>query len=396
MRLRLVNKTVTEFNEITTKIEEMKDELSLQVDQLKSMQTKIQQWAVNVGKMEGRQGVLRMRLLELGVDVNNLQKSGPALEGIHFGSAITPSSTPSATVSRPEDLGTPVEIDVPTSTIQADIHSTPAVTTVDNLTSIPGTSTTSIAGHSTVGSDPSNPTASSSTAGQIIPLSSAQISHLITPGVGAVGGPQQIVNIAGQNVLISGSGPGTVGTSSVRYGKILKGVHKYFCPSCKRPFTQKESLTRQLTENCPNLQTKKKYKSKTCELVKFSSTQYLKEHIHEVHLKTPCYFCKGCGKGYFKHCNLSFHKKSCLAYLAPSQTQQQPQLPNLGVQQQQVPVADDLGIQQQQQGQVADENRQGDPLIRGQMEGDNDEDEDNEMEVKFQFSDPKNMTLPDL
>ena len=49
------------------------------------MQTKIQQWAVNVGKMEGRQGVLRMHLLELGVDVNNLQKSGPALEGIHFG-----------------------------------------------------------------------------------------------------------------------------------------------------------------------------------------------------------------------------------------------------------------------------------------------------------------------
>ena len=99
MRLRLVNKTVTKFNEITTKIEEMKDELSLQVDQLKSMQTKIQQWAVHVGKIEGRQGVLRMCLLELGVDVNNLQKSGPALEGIHFGSAITPSSTPSATVA---------------------------------------------------------------------------------------------------------------------------------------------------------------------------------------------------------------------------------------------------------------------------------------------------------
>ena len=144
------------------------------------------------------------------------------------------------------------------------------------------------------------------------------------------------------------------------------------------------------------MQTKKKYKCKTCGLEKFSSKQYLKEHIHKVHLKTPCYFCKGCGKGYFKHCNLSFHKKSCLAYLAPSQKEQQPQLPNLGVQQQQVSVTDDLGIQQLQQGQVADENHQGDPLIRGQMEGDDDNDEDNEMEVKFQFSDPKNMTLPDL
>ena len=234
LRSRLVNKTVIEFNEITKKIEEMKDELSLQVDQLKSMQNKIQQWAVNVGKMEGRQGVLRMHLLELGVDVNALQKSGPALEGIHFATAVPPSttSTPSATVSQPEDLGVPVQIDVPTSTIQADIHltPTPAVTTVDNLISIPGTSTTSIAAPSTVGSDPSNPTASLSTAqassskaGQIVPLLSAQISHLIAPGVGALGGPQQIVNIAGQNVLISGSGPGTVGIFECKIWKNIKG-----------------------------------------------------------------------------------------------------------------------------------------------------------------------------
>ena len=373
------------------------------------MQNKIQQWAVNVSKMEGRQGVLRMCLLELGVDVNALQKSGPALEGIHFATTMPSSTTssPSVTVSRPEDLGVPVPLDVPTSTIQADIHPTPPVTTVDNLISIPGTSTTSIAAPSTVGSDPSNPTASSSTAQassstarQIVPLFSAQISHLITPGVGAVGGPQQIVNIAGQNVLISGSGPGTVGTSSVRYGKILKGVHKYFCPNCKRLFTQKESLTCHMTENCPNLQTKKKYKCEDCGLEKFSSKQYLKEHIHKVHLQTPCYFCKGCGKGYFKHCNLSFHKKSCLAYLPPPQQgqQQQPQFPNLPAQQQEGQVADDVGMEQQQaQGADDDdnnENHQGDPLIRGQMEGV--DDEDDKIPVKFQFSNPKDMTLPDL
>ena len=176
-----------------------------------------------------------------------------------------------------------------------------------------------------------------------------------------------------------------MGTSSIRYSKILKGVHKYFCLNCKRPFTQKESLTHHLTENCPNLQTKKKYKCETCGLEKFSSKQYLKEHIQEVHLKIPCYSCKACRKGYFKHCNLSFHKKSCLAYLAPpaKEQQQPPQFPN-------------LGVQQQEQAQVADdnENHQGDPLIRGQIEGDNDE--DNELQVNFQFSDPKNMTLPDL
>ena len=78
------------------------------------------------------------------------------------------------------------------------------------------------------------------TTGQIVPLSAAQISQLIMPGASAVGGAQQILNVGGQNILVSGSGPGTVGNVSLRYGKILKGVHKYFCNNCNRPFTQKK------------------------------------------------------------------------------------------------------------------------------------------------------------
>ena len=117
---------------------------------------------------------------------------------------------------------------------------------------------------------------STSAAGQLIPLSAAQIAQLITPGSGcAVGGPQQIINVGGRNVLILGSGPGTIGSSSVRYGKILKGTHKYFCPMCKRPFMQKESLTRHMAENCPQASQKKKYKCDTCGSDKFSSKQYL-------------------------------------------------------------------------------------------------------------------------
>ncbi|MCG8624600.1 MAG: hypothetical protein MJE68_21720, partial [Proteobacteria bacterium] len=129
---------------------------------------------------------------------------------------------------------------------------------------------------------------------------------------------QQILNIGGQNILVSGSGPGTVGSASVRYGKILKGVHKYFCSKCQRPFTQKESLTRHEQENCPAIpkEQKKKYKCDQCEKI-FSSKQYLREHIHIVHLQKFLYFCKGCNKGFFKHCKLAHHNKSCLAVLVP-------------------------------------------------------------------------------
>ena len=336
--------------------------------------------------------------MELGVDVNKLAKSGPVVEGIHFTATTTtvaPSTTsaPSSTVSRPEDLGEPVALDLPTTTtVEVDIHPIPTSSAVDTITnpllSVVSTADTvpATSGTSTTGAEQAS--TSTSAAGQLIPLSAAQIAQLITPGGGcAVGGPQQIINVGGQNVLISGSGPGTIGSSSVRYGKILKGTHKYFCPMCKRPFTQKESLTRHMAENCPQASQKKKYKCDTCGSDKFSSKQYLKEHVHQEHLKTPCYFCKACGKGFFKHCNLSFHKKSCLQYLAPSTQQTTPQAnlpaqPNLlaPVPPPPPPPADNTSAE-----------CQGDPLIGSSVDED-----DQEMQVEFKFSDPKDMVLCDL
>ena len=233
LRIRCVNKVVSNFNEVTTELNAMRDTLNLYEDQVKSLNEKIQTWKFNIGKMEGKQGVLHLKLLELGVDVNSLTKAGHAVEGVHYtgeSTTSTTSTTTSATMSDPHDLGQPVQVESPeTSTVQADVHHTPVVSSTVVVSSTPAssisTSTTAIA---------STPESSTSTtgvqpAGQIVSLSTAQIAQLITPGASAVGGPQQIVNIGGQNVLISGSGPGTVGTSSVRYGKILKGIHKYFC-----------------------------------------------------------------------------------------------------------------------------------------------------------------------
>ena len=163
--------------------------------------------------------------MELGVDVNKLTKSGPVVEGIHFTATTTtvaPSTTsaPSSSVSRPEDLGEPVALDLPTTTVEVDIHPIPTSSAVDTITNpylsvvstvdtVPATS-----GTSTTGAEQAS--TSTSAAGQLIPLSAAQIAQLITPGSScAVGGLQQIINMGGQNVLISGSGPGTIGSSSV-------------------------------------------------------------------------------------------------------------------------------------------------------------------------------------
>ena len=421
LRQRCVDKVVNEFNEVTKEINTMKDSLNLYEDQIKSLNEKVQTWKFNVAKMEGKQGVLRLRLLEFGVDVNNLTKSGPALEGIHYTVPTSSTTGTTSTISTPPDSNLNLEVSLKESSQMTivDIHHTQSTTSTVSVAATTSSSTistvsaaissaTSTETSSTVSTVPTATTSTVSTApsgtsstvslvptsaqGQLIPLSATQILQLLTPGASAVGCPQQLVHVAGQNILISGSGPGTIGASSIRYGKILKGTHKYFCGRCKRPFTQKESLNRHEQENCPMLEAgaKKRYKCDTCQ-ADFSSKQYLKEHVHIEHLKTPCYKCKRCGKEFFKHCNLSFHKKSCLGSLVPGfgQTPQQtaaqgtplalPQA-NINVQQQ-----GDPGVQQQGDPGVQQQgDPQGDPLVGGA-------DED---EAEFTFANP--MHLPDL
>ena len=104
---------------------------------------------------------------------------------------------------------------------------------------------------------------------------------------------------------------------SIRRGKVLKGQHTFLCSRCQRPFTTKSDTLRHYETNCPKLpeNLKKKFKCADCRKDTFTSKQYLKEHIYEVHKREFLYFCKSCKKGYYKHSALNFHKKSCLAYL---------------------------------------------------------------------------------
>ena len=102
-----------------------------------------------------------------------------------------------------------------------------------------------------------------------------------------------------------------------RWGRGLKGQHSFVCMRCRRPFTTKSDTIHHYESNCPLLPSslKKTYKCADCGQSTFTSKQYLKEHIHEKHKQEFLYFCKACGKGFYKHSALNFHKKNCLAYL---------------------------------------------------------------------------------
>ena len=100
--------------------------------QVQSMKQKITVWAQNVYKMEGKQGVLRLRLIELGVDVNKFSEGGSIVPGFQeFTTPVEPpqkkaKTAPSATVSVPDDLGVPSDFtdQTPQVTISAEVHKT--------------------------------------------------------------------------------------------------------------------------------------------------------------------------------------------------------------------------------------------------------------------------------
>ena len=315
LRERLVNQVLQDFNDVTDAIENMKDKLSDCQDQIQKMMDKASDCSSSLTKLQAEQSVLRAKMIALGVDATKISKTGHVVPGVHFTQKIpTVAAKPqqsavplqqSEGVEQPAEQSSGVEqsVDLAESTL-------PPISKPEQSATVsiaPTTSTPSISTASTPAPTPgpSNPQA----------LTPA-VHQAMASGVGIVGGPQQIVTIQGQNVLISGSGPSTVGGLSIRYGKILKGTHKFFC-KCKHPFTTRADLNRHLRENCPLTEKKQKHQCLEDECGKeFSSNQYLREHQHEVHFKTFLYFCRPCGRGFFKHCKLNHHKKNCLAYLS--------------------------------------------------------------------------------
>ena len=80
----------------------MHNEVQLLQNQIESINQKIHVWAGNVYKMEGRQGMLRAKLLDLGVDVEKISKKGSMVPDFHkITSQLTPQKKPMHTVSNP-------------------------------------------------------------------------------------------------------------------------------------------------------------------------------------------------------------------------------------------------------------------------------------------------------
>ena len=341
LRTRLVNKVVTDFNEVTTAIDDMKQKLGDYQEEFEKIIEKVNKCTSNMAELEAKQIVLHSKMIALGVDASTLNKSGFAIEGIHYTTKTTQPKHPSQSVPLttastahsavpPQTASTTdSEVDTSTTTAVADVH----VSATPSTSAVPAVSTASTLGLSAVSTtSTSGVPATPSTSDFSLPIPSTPANVPSTPAgalsvgthqamssaSGVVGGPQQILNIGGHNVLISGVGPSTVGGLSIRYGKILRGVHHFFC-KCGRPFTTKADLTRHEKDNCPLLDASAKqgYKSEHpgCDKT-FSSKQYIREHLHEYHLNVYLYYCRPCGKGFFKHCKLNHHKKNCIPHLS--------------------------------------------------------------------------------
>ena len=78
----------------------MHNEVQLLQNQIESINQKIHVWAGNVYKIKGRQGMLRAKLLDLGVDVEKISEKGSMVPDFHkITSQPTPQKKPTDTVS---------------------------------------------------------------------------------------------------------------------------------------------------------------------------------------------------------------------------------------------------------------------------------------------------------
>ena len=98
---------------------------------------------------------------------------------------------------------------------------------------------------------------------------------------------------------------------SVRWGRILKGQHKYFCPDCKQGFTKPGNVKVHQRDSCLN-KGKKLY---SCDFEgcdkSYAKQQSLRDHVAKVHLKTTRYTCQYCNEKFTTNNEVVTHRKVC-------------------------------------------------------------------------------------
>ena len=130
-RKRTANKILADYESVSDSIVEMKsdllnmhNEVQLLQNQIESINQKIHVWAGNVYKMEGRQGMLRAKLLDLGVDVEKISEKGFMVPDFHkIISQPTPQKKPMQTVSDPTTQETTLQ-QKPSQTVSRIINPT--------------------------------------------------------------------------------------------------------------------------------------------------------------------------------------------------------------------------------------------------------------------------------
>ena len=406
-RARTARAIMADYNAVSDSLKTMKTELVGFHQEMKSMESKIQIWSRNVNLMESRQSQLRLKLMDLGVNITSFSNQGTFVEGFQeiistpagYSGAPTPVSsssiptaaslgapTPASSSATPTtaSLGAPTTATssgTPTTDIDntslgsppaaftskkdnavsttAEVHAESTAETTEELEVVktvegeetprteanlavmqalgwPKKSTTTPS--STTDTGATTGTSTASTAVSFIsnlpplpllptapnfnfPTVSAGTAAATSSTPSQIPIKQNVVSVGGQNILVSGAGPVQVAGRSMRWGRVLKGHHNYFCFRCQRPFTQKADCTRHEENNCPMLP-KEERKTFDCDIcgVKKTSKQYLKEHVNEIHLKIFSYKCRVCGEGFYKHSKLVVHNKTCLAKIVVTTT----------------------------------------------------------------------------
>ena len=104
---------------------------------------------------------------------------------------------------------------------------------------------------------------------------------------------------------------------SIRWGRVLKGTHNFFCDNCQKPFTKKSDLKTHMRCSCLN-KGKKSYKCHYCEKA-FSYEQSLKDHINSKHTGAKPYKCESCKETFSTNNQVVAHRKVCsLHFFSPS------------------------------------------------------------------------------
>ena len=123
--------------------------------------------------------------------------------------------------------------------------------------------------------------------------------------------------VAVATVQINPGGVQELHQGSIRWGRVLKGTHTFFCDNCKQPFTKKSDLNTHMRCSCLN-KGKKPYKCQHCGKG-FSYEQSMKDHINSKHTGAKPYKCESCGETFSTSNQVVSHRKVwALCFFSPS------------------------------------------------------------------------------